>query len=123
LKSQLRIKGVQSKRMNPKSLALEEFFGKFEEESHTWEEGIFTKIFREFSFDSTSKKKWIILDGPIDHSWVENLNSILDDNKKINLANGETICMSTGMTILLESDSLIHTTPATISRCGLIYLE
>lgn len=64
-----------------------------------------------------------MLDGPIDSLWVENLNSILDDNKKMNLANGESIFMTPYMTIMLETDSLVNTTPATVSRCGLIYLQ
>ena len=54
--------------------------------------------------------------------WVENLNSILDDNKKMSLANGESIYMSPGMCILLETDNLSNTTPATVSRCGLVYV-
>jgi len=111
------------RRLNPKSLDIEEFFGKYELESHTWEEGVFTKVFREYAFDGTTKKKWIVLDGPVDHTWVENLNSILDDNKRMSLANGETIGMSSGMSILLETDNLQNTTPATISRCGLVFLE
>jgi len=55
--------------------------------------------------------------------WVENLNSILDDNRKMNLPNGETIKMSDGMCLLLETDSLVNVTPATISRCGLVFLS
>lgn len=68
-------------------------------------------------------KKWILLDGPIDHFWVENLNSILDDNQKMNLPNGETINMSDGTCLLLETDNLANCTPATISRCGLVFLS
>jgi hypothetical protein len=32
--------------MNPKAINKEEMFGKFDAESHSWEEGIFTSIFR-----------------------------------------------------------------------------
>jgi dynein heavy chain len=51
-------------------------------------------VYREFSKDHSTKKKWIQLDGPVDHYWVENLNSILDENRKMNLPNGETIGLS-----------------------------
>jgi dynein heavy chain len=69
------------------------------------------------------KKKWILLDGPMDFHWVENLNSILDDNKKMSLPNGESIKMSEGMCVLLETDHMRNVTPATVSRCGLVYLH
>ena len=55
--------------------------------------------------------------------WVENLNSILDDNKKMSLPNGESIKMSEGMCILLESNNIRNVTPATVSRCGLVALH
>ncbi|CDW77756.1 dynein heavy chain axonemal [Stylonychia lemnae] len=124
LAKDLKIQGVQTQIINPKSMEMNELFGQFEEETHSWNEGIFTKLFREYANEHhNKKKKWIILDGPIDSLWVENLNSILDDNKKMSLANGESIFMSKYMTLMLETDSLLNTTPATVSRCGLIYLQ
>jgi len=64
-----------------------------------------------------------MLDGPIDYEWVENLNSVLDDSRRMNLPNGQTIKMSDGMCMLLETDNTRNLTPATISRCGMIYLN
>jgi dynein heavy chain len=74
--------------MNPKSVTVNDFFGIIDIESSVWSEGVFTKEFREFSIDTSRAKKWVMLDGPIDYEWVENLNSILDDNKRMNLPNG-----------------------------------
>ena len=111
------------RRVNPKSLTIDELFGTFDKESHDWHEGVFTQYYREYANEKTNKRKWILLDGPIDHLWVENLNSILDDNKRMTLPNGESIKMSDGMCILLETNNLRNVTPATVSRCGLIHLH
>jgi hypothetical protein len=123
IRAKLAIKGVRMRRMNPKGMTIDELFGTYDKESHEWHEGLFTQQFREYASMRDDRKKWILLDGPIDFMWVENLNSILDDNKKMSLPNGESIKMSEGMCILLETNNMRNVTPATVSRCGLIFLH
>lgn len=65
---------------------------------------------------------WLVLDGPVDTLWVENLNTTLDDSKLLCLANGERITLTTGMRLLFEVDNLSQASPATISRCAMVYL-
>ena len=36
-------------------------------------------------------KKWLVLDGPMDDTWLENMGTLLDSTRALNLANGETI--------------------------------
>ena len=64
----------------------------------------------------------MILDGPVDPEWVENLNSTLDDSKLLCLANGERVELQPGMRVLVETDELLNASPATVSRCGIVYM-
>ena len=45
---------------------------------------------------------WLVLDGPADASWVEDLNTALDDSRKLCLPSGETVPLPTHMAVIFE---------------------
>lgn len=115
-------KGVKVKRINPKAISKGQLLGEFEPKSGLWQDGLLTEELKRYTRVQSSQKRWVHLDGPIDHEWAENLNSILDDNQSLTLPTGEIILIQNTCCLLFETHSLKNVTPATVSRCGLVHL-
>ncbi|KAJ1446978.1 dynein heavy chain and region D6 of dynein motor-domain-containing protein [Pelagophyceae sp. CCMP2097] len=110
-------------RMNPKAIRPEEMFGETDRTSGEWLNGIFAAIWAKFNDRARRDVTWIVCDGPVDAVWIENLNTVLDDNKLLTLANGDRIPMADNVKLLFEVEDLRNASPATVSRAGIIYVS
>ena len=114
---------ITSYKLNPKSLTQKELFGYNDQFTGTFIHGVVSKIILGALEDEKKNKKWFIFDGPVDADWIENLNTVLDENRMLCLPDGKRIKLPKIFSMLFEVENLDVASPATVSRCGMIYLD
>eukprot|EP01059_Diplonema_ambulator_P010461 TRINITY_DN204_c1_g2_i3.p1 TRINITY_DN204_c1_g2~~TRINITY_DN204_c1_g2_i3.p1 ORF type:complete len:3050 (+),score=1214.76 TRINITY_DN204_c1_g2_i3:4746-13895(+) len=109
--------------LNPKAVTMDELYGSYNLSSREWKDGIVSSIMKYICSQDTPEKKWLLFDGPVDTKWIESMNTVLDDNKMLTLINGDRISLTPQITILFEVADLSQASPATVSRCGIVYFN
>ncbi|CAH3028713.1 unnamed protein product, partial [Porites evermanni] len=110
--------------MNAKACTVVELYGTLDPVTRDWTDGLLSCIFREINKPTDkNERKYIVFDGDVDALWVENMNSVMDDNRLLTLANGERIRLQKHCALLFEVADLRYASPATVSRCGMVYVD
>uniref|UniRef100_A0A182FSK0 AAA+ ATPase domain-containing protein n=1 Tax=Anopheles albimanus TaxID=7167 RepID=A0A182FSK0_ANOAL len=137
---------VRIQTLNPKAITMDELYGFVNLATMEWHDGllgmairsavsvtgkewfykvkiagVYLKINRILFLDEIHQ--WVVCDGPVDAVWIENLNTVLDDNKMLCLANSERIKLTPWVHMVFEVEDLSQASPATVSRCGMVYMD
>ena len=89
--------------MNPKACSVIELYGTLDPVTRDWTDGLLSNIFRDINKPTEKQeRKYIVFDGDVDALWVENMNSVMDDNRLLTLANGERIRLQAHCALLFE---------------------
>jgi dynein heavy chain len=114
---------VHSDILNPKCISMGELYGEMNGLTAEFKEGLGSSIMRAANADNSGAHHWIVFDGPVDALWIENMNTVLDDNQTLCLVSGERMKLSNNMRMLFEVEDLKVASPATVSRCGMVYIS
>ena len=112
--------------LNPKALSVSELYGVLDPNTRDWTDGLLSKVFRDCNEPlkgDSAELRYIVFDGDVDALWVENMNSVMDDNKLLTLPNGERIRLEDHCKLIFEVADLQYASPATVSRCGMVYVD
>lgn len=120
-----RIYNAEAVVIDPSAVSKSALIGSMDPITREWTDGLLSSLFRRLSDNLRGEKSqnwFLVFDGEIEPSWAEALNSLLDDNRHLTLANGEILHLPPQLRIIFETTSLHAATPATVSRCGMICL-
>lgn len=114
---------VEIRTLNPKAVSSDELYGYVNSTTLEWKDGLLGLAVRLSVVVTDEIHQWIVCDGPVDAVWIENLNTVLDDNKMLCLANSERIKLTPWIHMVFEVQDLAQASPATVSRCGMVYVD
>lgn len=96
------VRVFQAVDLNPKTVPTEELYGHMSLATREWKGGLLSNIMRDLGAVPNEAPKWIVLDGDLDATWIESMNSVMDDNR---------VSASKIFPTVLAKSSWLHETP------------
>ncbi|KAL0234517.1 hypothetical protein PCE1_001553 [Barthelona sp. PCE] len=112
--------------LNPKAQEVHELYGVLDPATRDWTDGLLSNIFRVINQplpEGKNERRYIVFDGDVDTIWIESMNSVMDDNRLLTLPNNESINLKQYCSLLFEVSNLNYASPATVSRCGMVWVD
>lgn len=101
--------------INPKSITMSQLYGVYDNASKEWKDGILAINFKAMNSLSDDRKKWLIFDGTVDSIWMNNIHSLLDDNRRLCLMSGDMLQLRGSMNLIFEPLNLLDASPSIVS--------
>ena len=108
--------------LSAKSITMAELYGELNLVTNEWKDGLVAILARKI-LEIEGRKIFLVFDSHVDPVWIENLNTVLDDSKMFCLTNGERIRLNDDTNVMFETRDLNQASPATVSRCGMVYFS
>lgn len=115
-------KPVEEYLLSAKAITMAELYGELNIVTNEWKDGLIAILARKI-LEIEGKKIFLVFDSHVDPVWIENLNTVLDDSKMFCLTNGERIRLNDDSNVMFETRDLNQASPATVSRCGMVYFS
>merc|ERR1719401_862959 len=104
-------------------LSVGQLYGEFNEEKE-WVDGTLSKAIRDMR--DSSEETWLVVrcgETGATSDIFENMNTLLDDNKKLCLVSGEIIAFPSPRKIIFIAKDCSQLSPATCSRVSMVWVE
>ena len=122
--------GVEISCVFPKALTMASLYGQSSDSASgalpIWNEGLIPTMLRSIANSgkidhSKTKITFVVMDGPMDSEWVNNISPLLETSEHMHLPAFEVVASPELNTWMFEGQDLVSASPAAVSRCGIVY--